>query len=265
MAITQNERIFDLAYGARMGVAEVANVLAIPVSTVIATLANLSLGPSSEVSAAAGAESSALGETAVLYGNVRQVALPSRLGRSNGDYMGLGSLKDEAPPGATTVQNVVAVPVRLGDIFSEVGVFTGETAGTTTGGVAALYEGKSAAPVLIQESPNRGSTAWVAHTMTWFKLKGTVEATEANCPNGFIYVMFAIVTSGAPTCWTVTAPEAKTNYKAGFQQKGTQGTREGPIGLSFTTAPASEGGEKAQAKLETTVTSKTIAPLVMLA
>ena len=61
----------------------------------------------------------------------------------------------------------------------------------------------------------------------------------------------------------VTAPEAKTNFTSGKNVK--QGTKEGPIGLSFSTAPAAEGGEKAQAKLETTVTNLTTAPVVFLA
>ena len=143
-------------------------------------------------------------------------------------------------------------------------MITGETIGTITHGIGALYQGVGATKQkVIQESADIKGGPLVANTAAFFKLAKTVEVTAANAPNGFLYAMVALVYSVQPSLVTVTAPEAKVNFTAS-KTPFTIGSKAGPAYLSATTAPAAEGGEKAQAELETSVTNKTEATLVLL-
>ena len=92
MAITLSERVLDLAIGAGYSVNEIATALGITEPEVNAILANLSDHPSSQVVGGTAGQTSST--VATLYGNIRQVANAGRPGRSNADYLGIGTMKD---------------------------------------------------------------------------------------------------------------------------------------------------------------------------
>ena len=122
MAVTQNQRIFDLAYGAGMNLSAITQIInaqqsakkeALSTELQIAeVLANVNEGPSGQVVGGAAGSESQSGITAQLFGGLRQAALPSRPARSNADYLGIGTATDKLFIAATKIQQVVAVPVQ---------------------------------------------------------------------------------------------------------------------------------------------------------
>lgn len=261
MAITQTERIFDLAYGAKYSPEEIASILPVNLQEVRTALANLGSGPSTQTQPTAAAEYSASGVMGLLYANQRQIANSQRPARSNFDYLGLAGAKDEKPTATTKLSSNVPIPVKPGDVFTKVGLVCGETAGgTITHQIAALYEGKGAKPVLLAQSKDTTSAAIAASTINFWELEKTVEVTETNCPNGFIYAQITIVATTIPTCYN-QATEAKLSV-IGTPIKGT--AKETPQFLSATSKAAAEEGIKAEAKLETEVTAAAKAPFVIL-
>lgn len=258
MAITQTERVFDLAYGAQYDMFEISNATGLTFNEVQTILRNLGAGPSSQVSAAASAEYGAAGIQGLLFGNQRQIANPTRQARSNFDYLGLAGAKDEKPTATTKLSSNVPIPVKLGDVFTKVGLVVGETAGgVMTHQIAALYEGKGAKPALLAQSKDTTSAAIAAATINYWELEKTVEVTEANCPNGFIYAQITIVATTIPTCFNQA-----TEVKLSVQEKGA--AKEQPLFISATSKAASEEGIKAEAKLETEVTAAAKAPFIIL-
>ena len=249
MAVTQAERIFDLAYGAGYSPQEIAAIAKVSESEVITTLGNLGNGPSPAASFATATEASC---TATLFGNIRQTGNANRPARSNADYLGLSGAKDSALQ-ATGIGNAVAVPVKAGDIFKRVGLMVGETAGgTITHQFAALYEGTGAEPGLLKQSKDTTNAAIAANTIVFWELEGTVEATVTNAPNGYLYALVAITASTIPTAYA-GATEAKINV----QEK-----PEGPLFLSAKVGSALGG--TAKSKLESAA-AVTTAPIVFLA
>lgn len=258
MSVTQTERVFDLALGAQYDMYEISNVTGLTVAEVRTILQNLGAGPSTQTAPASAAEISASGVMGLLYGNQRQLANVSRPARSNFDYLGLAGAKDEKPTATTKLSSNVPVPVKPGDIFTKVGLIVGETAGgTITHQIAALYEGKGAKPVLLQQSKDTTSAAIAASTINFWELEKTVEVTEANCPGGFIYAQVTILATTIPTVYN-QATEAKISV----QEKGA--VKEMPLFISATSKAAAEEGIKAEAKLETEVTAAAKAPFIIL-
>jgi len=261
MAITKNERVFDLALGAQYSIHEIANIMGINEPEVIAILANLNNGPSTQTSPAATAETPVSGTLGLLMGNNRQLGNTTRPARSNFDYLGLAGAKDEKPTATTKLSSNVPIAVKPGDIFTKVGLLCGETAGgTMTHQIAALYEGKGTKPVLLQQSKDTTNAAIAANTLVFWELEKTVEVTEANCPNGFIYAQITIVATTIPTCYN-QATEAKLSV-IGTPVKGA--AKETPQFISATSKAASEEGIKAEAKLENEVTAAAKAPCIVL-
>jgi len=260
MAITQNERIFDLAYGAKYGTATIADILGISQAMVESVLANLSAGPSAAVSPIAGAETSPGGEAAALYGNQRQVGNTSRPGRSNLDYLGLSGCKDEATGAATKFGVSVPIPVKAGDVISKIGLFVGETAfSTMTASQAALYEGKGAKPALLAESTSV-ATELKANEIFFWTLKAALTVTETNAPNGFIYVNYVAVGTIGTCLISPTEVKLAVIAKEGEKVAG----KETPLFIAASNKPAAEEGVKPEAKLETTLTAIAKAPLMIL-
>jgi|ERR1039458_7891367 hypothetical protein len=256
MALTQAERIFDLAYGAKYDMFEIASTLGISQGLVKETLANLSSGPSSQVSATSAAENAVGGTTATVLGGLRQVANTARPGRSNFDYLGFTGAVNKKPQAVTKEASIVAVPVRGGDVFSEVGLLAAETAGgTMTHQWAALYEGKGAEPVLLAQSVDATNAAIVANTLNFWKLASKVEVTATNCPNGFIYAAIYIAATTIPTV-ALVALEAKMNVA--FKATG----YSPPLALTQIGKQVSE--TTAETPLKTSLAAGTEAPCIVL-
>ena len=261
MAITTSERVFDLAYGAKYSPGEIASILPVTLPEVHTILSNLSSGPSSQTAPGSATEAGSAGVTALLYGNQRQVGNTSRPGRSNLDYLGLSGCKDEATGAATKYGVSVPIAVRPGDVVTKVGLFVGETAfSAITHQQAALYEGAGAKPVVLAESADATSTAMPANTITFWTLKKPLTITETNAPNGFIYANYVVVGTIGTALISPTEAKLAVIAKEGEKLAG----KETPLFIAASNKPASEEGEKAEAKLETTLTAIAKAPLIIL-
>jgi hypothetical protein len=251
MAILKNERIFDLAYGAKYEMFEIANIMGITVPEVEAVLANLSNGPSSQVSPGAGVESSPGGVSAQLLGGYKQVGNASRYGRSNADYLGWGPTIKQLTAVATEYGVSAPVPVRTGDVITKVGVFAISASKTAniTHQQAALYEGKGAEPALLAESTDALKTEIAANSVYFWTLKTPLTITEANAPNGFIYANYVLVSTELPELLGQVVKKDVSNSVSGLTIAG----HEPPLFLGASNKPAATQGEKAENPLKTTL------------
>ena len=260
MAITQTERIFDLAYGAKYEPGEIANTLNISQLTVLTALQNLAAGPSTAVSPAASAEVSAGGISSLLFGNLKQVSNTSRPARSNMDYLGYGNNKAVALV-KTKFTGFVTVPVRPGDIFSKVGILTAQTAmGTPEHQCVSVYEHKPGKGKLIQQSLDVTTAAIAAFSLIEYTLEATITVTEANAANGFMYVGWAYEAGGTEATTVNGVLTANTqqllNKKEGFL---VAGAKETPLFLSATAKPSAEPGIKAESEIKEGTATLTLA------
>ena len=262
MAISESERIFDLAYAARMTPGQIASILPSSQKKVEETLANLALGPSTQVSPALGVENTTSGIAAQLLGNYRQVGNTARLGRSNADYLGLAATLDQLTGVATKFGVSAPITVRPGDVISKIGVLVGGTLGKEiTHAQAALYEGKGAKPVLLAESSDTLTAEMPANNAYFWTLKTPLTITEANAPNGFIYANYVLVSASLPSLLGATVKkETLVIAKKGIEIAG----HETPLFIGASNKPAAEEGEKPEAKLETTLTVLEKTPYFLL-
>jgi hypothetical protein len=259
MAITLTERILDLAYSG-LDMTEIAQLTGASQATIQAALQNLSATPSTQKGVGGAQEANPV---SLLYGNMRQVLNPARAARSNMEYLGLSGAKDEATGAATKYGVSVPIGVKAGDIFSKVGLFVGETAfSAITHQQAALYEGiggAGAKPLLLANSADATSTAMPANTITFWTLAAPLTITATNAPNGFIYANYVVVGTVG------TALIAPAEVKLAVIAKGGEAGAVSPLFIAASNKPASEEGEKPEAKLETTLTAIAKAPFMILA
>jgi hypothetical protein len=248
MAITLTERIMDLAL-AGWQIDEIASATGASDATVVAAITNLAATPSSQGSRG-GTSVSGFSSFTSLYGNLRQLANTARPARSNAEYLGLAGVKDGAIQ-ATGVAQFVAVPVAAGDIFSEVGMVIGKTAGSVmTHQIAALYEGTAVAePGLLRQGVDGVAAAIAAKTIAFWKLEKPVTIAET----GFVYAWSSITATTIPTAWT-QGTEAEIN----LHELVTGGVT--PLMLS---GKATGGTTAAPAKLEAAA-AVTTAPIFVL-
>lgn len=137
--------------------------------------------------------------------NTVQANIPAR---TNLEYP-LGNLTDGALA-ATGIATVVPVPIDPGTVVSKVGLLIGATAGATiTHGFAALYAGTGAAPALIGQSTDIGTTASItASALYQFTLTSTQLITNTLAPNNFVYVAIVFTQSAGtiPTAMSMSTP-----------------------------------------------------------
>jgi hypothetical protein len=258
MAITQTERILDLAYSG-LDLTEITQLTGANQATVQAAISNLSATPSAQKGVGSAQEANPV---SLLYGNLRQVNNSARAARSNMEYLGLAGAKDEATGAATKYGVSVPIPVKVGDVISKVGLFVGETAFSAgTHQQAALYEGKGAKPKLLAESADATSTAVPVNTITFWTLKSPLTITATNAPNGFIYANYVFV--GTVGTALIAAAEVKLAViaKGGEAVAGA----ESPLFIAASNKPAATIGETPEAELETTLTAIAKAPFMILA
>lgn len=129
-----------------------------------------------------------------------------------------GALVDTAGstvPG-TGVLAAVPVPVDPGYTVTKVSIMIGATAASTpTHNFAALYSGTTvAAPPFIVQSTDGATAAVAASTRFDFTLSAATTITQAQAPNGFIYVGFSFTSSTTmPSVITTPAGAAACQYR----------------------------------------------------
>jgi hypothetical protein len=163
--------------------------------------------------------------TAVATSPTQTLAFRSMLGtpvqtvRSNMEFdIYSGPAVDTASLGGTTtgVMIAVPVPVDVGMVVTYVSYLVGATtASTPSHGFGALYSGTTvAAPPLIIQSVDQGTTAITASTRFDFTLSTPTTITSAMAPNGYVYVaLLQAVTTSMQSCVTVPCGAAACQYR----------------------------------------------------
>lgn len=135
------------------------------------------------------------------FGNPTQVANPGAPARTNAHYFGLAAATDGAVA-TTGIATNVAVPVEVGDVFTNLTVYVGATAGATlTQEGAALYQGTNVAspPILGAQATLQVAAAVTASTPFVWTFPTPVTVTAASAPNGYIYASFYFTGTTMPT------------------------------------------------------------------
>lgn len=142
-----------------------------------------------------------------LFGQQTNVAQSDIPARSNSEWFGISGAVATNALVSTGVGAAVAVPIDFGTTVSKVSIFiTATAAGTPSHQFAALYAGTGAAPALIAQSTDATSGAMAANGPFSFTLTTPQTITQAQAPNGFIYVSLSVTASSVPTVVTVTGP-----------------------------------------------------------
>jgi hypothetical protein len=111
--------------------------------------------------------------------------------RSNVEWFGLGNPTDGALA-ATGVACAVAIPVEVGDTFTQISILAGATAEATgTHAISGLYSGIATPALLAQSTDVTGAAAVSASAKYTFTLASAVTVTAATAPGGFIYASIA--------------------------------------------------------------------------
>lgn len=171
--------------------------------------------------------------------------------RSNLEWFGLGNPTDGALA-ATGVGCAVAIPVEVGDTFTQISLLVGATAEATgTHAISGLYSGIATPALLAQSTDVTGAAALAASAKYTFTLASAVTITSATAPGGFIYASIAIAAGTIPTAAVVSTPTAI----------GYQWYANGPLFLAAT------HGSSLAATMPATIatpSAKAVAPLVFL-
>jgi hypothetical protein len=154
-----------------------------------------------------------------LFGLVGQVAEANLPVRTNMEWpIASGPLVDTAGASvaASGVMAAVPVPVDVGMTVTKVSIFVGATAASTpTHNFAALYSGTTvASPPLIGQSTDGATAAIAASTRFDFTLTTAQTITQAQAPNGYIWVAYAFTaTTTLPSQITIPVGAAACQYR----------------------------------------------------
>lgn len=191
-----------------------------------------------------------------LLGGLSNYSQPNIPARSNIEWFGFNTTDTASWGCASTTGTigVAAVPVDVGTPITRVTVLIGATAASVpTHAFAAIYAGTGSAPALLAQSTDTTSVAIAASGSFTFTLASTVTPTEANAPNGFVYVGVSSTATTQPSAASI--PVGATTFATHpFQTNG-------PILLGAIFGSAVAG------TAPTTITSTTLettAPVVLL-
>lgn len=134
---------------------------------------------------------------------------------------------------ATGVMTSVPIPLRAGDVITNISFRSGATAlATGSNWWFALYSA-AATPVLLAQTADQTSGAWAANT-TQTKALTVAQTITAD---GIYYVGIMVAASTVPTLLgTVAAPAIVTGERALSQSSGSSLTATAPATITSTTA-----------------------------
>jgi hypothetical protein len=139
--------------------------------------------------------------------NASQPNLPVRSNAEPGFVLpGFGNPQDAAAALVSGELTVVAVPVEIGDVYTDIDVLVGATgASTPTHATAALY---NAAGTLVAESADGTNTAISASGKLSFALSLPYLANQNDAPNGYLYAAVTITAGTVPSLISGTVATA---------------------------------------------------------